>query len=55
MIDYHVIVCFLEEHFGEFAEYCGDENAAEEILDDLRVAGEMKTENSAKGASNEQH
>lgn len=42
MIDYHVVVQFLEENYGEFVLLCGSEDAADETINGLRRAGGME-------------
>ena len=43
MIDYHVLVQFLEENYGDFTNYCGSEEVANEMINELRKAGGMES------------
>ena len=43
MLDYHTLISFLEANYGELADYCGSEEAADEIIDALRQEGGMGT------------
>lgn len=36
MQDFQFVADFLEENYNSFAEFCGSEGAADEIIDDLR-------------------
>ena len=42
MLDYHTLISFLETNYGEFANYCGSEEAADEIIDALHQEGSME-------------
>lgn len=44
MIDYHALVSFLETNYGELVNYCGSEEAADEIINELRREGGMGTD-----------
>lgn len=44
MPDYHILVSFLEVNYREFSDYCGGEEAADEIMDALRREGKMETD-----------
>ena len=44
MLDYHTLVSFLEANYGELADYCGSEEAADEIINALRREGGMETD-----------
>lgn len=43
-IDYHALVGFLEDNYGEFADYCGSEDEADDIIHKLKLAGGMPIE-----------
>lgn len=43
MIDYHVVVQFLEDNYADFVQYCGGENTADETINELRKIGGMAT------------
>ena len=42
MLDYHALVLFLEANYREFAEFCGSEKEADEIINELRREGGME-------------
>lgn len=42
MVDYHVVVQFLEDNYADFVQYCGGEDSADETINGLREAGGMK-------------